>query len=150
MKRYIAIIDDGIISEKCQFSKIVLKLQYNIDKGIIDKREETVKNEISHGTIVARVLETYIKDVTLIDIKVIINNVGSVDGLVKALEWCYKYNIGVINVSLGTINYHDYYKLHPIIQKMIKKGIKIIAAYHNLGIICYPACMKGNNRSTKK
>ncbi len=52
MKRYIAIIDDGIISEKCQFSKIVLKLQYNIDKGIIDKREETVKNEISHGTIV--------------------------------------------------------------------------------------------------
>ena len=143
MKRYIAIIDDGIISEKCQFSKIVLKLQYNIDKGIIDKREETVKNEISHVTIVARVLETYIKDVTLIDIKVIINNVGSVDGLVKALEWCYKYNIGVINVSLGTINYHDYYKLHPIIQKMIKKGIKIIAAYHNLGIICYPACMKG-------
>ena len=60
----------------------------------------------------------------------------------NALKWCYRNNIQVINMSLGTIYIKDIQRLYPIIRKLIQKGCVIVAAYSNEGLQSYPACAK--------
>lgn len=143
MKKCIAIIDDGINLNECYCTNIISRLQYNAANNRIEKRKEYPAENVSHATVVVAVLSTFVKNVDIIDIRIMNDGVGTINGLVKALEWCFEYNVDVINLSLGTINYYDYYLLYPIVHRIVKKGIFIIAAYHNSGAISFPAYMEG-------
>ncbi|SLM86981.1 S8 family serine peptidase [Vagococcus fluvialis] len=66
-------------------------------------------------------------------------NTTSVEKLKKALKWCIKNNIDVINLSLGTIKYKDIMKLHYILNKVTKKSV-VFAAMSNNNKFCYPCC----------
>ena len=55
------------------------------------------------------------------------------------MEWCFKNQISLVNLSLGTSDFKDCEKLRTLINKYAAKGMIIIAATANSGFVSYPA-----------
>lgn len=67
----------------------------------------------------------------------------SINKLSKALNWCVKNSVKLINLSLGTINYYDSLVLDEQIHQLIKQGCIIVSAFHNANIMSWPAAFFG-------
>ena len=59
--------------------------------------------------------------------------------LVRALTWCYRHRIPLINLSLGTTEERDFTKVERIVSKMTAQGQIIVSAYHTNGSVTMPA-----------
>lgn len=94
---------------------------------------------LNHGTICAHIINTIMPNVYTFDIKIMNKNKGEVENLIIALDWCCNKNVSIINISLGTTNYHDYIKMKDVISKLIQKGTIIVAAMDNAGLKSFPA-----------
>ncbi|ASA25347.1 S8 family serine peptidase [Paenibacillus donghaensis] len=133
----VAIIDDGISGDI--FDN---KLAHNIEINkfceiILCKKENQVVN--THGTICAAILCKYTNSVCISSVKILENGRGDVEQLCTSLEWCEDNDIDVINISLGSCNFLDYYKLRNIINRLARKNILIVCSAHNNNLLTYPA-----------
>ena len=64
-------------------------------------------------------------------------NKASISSVIKAIEWCIKNDIDVINMSFGL--HQDSKLLHEYIKKAAENNITIVAAAGNNGRVQYPA-----------
>lgn len=134
----VAIIDDGI---NCDF------LDNNIDVTHIDicNKKETYENRDtmivpSHGTIVAGFILKNFSDIILTDIKVLDHFAeGKIEDLISALEKCFKLDVDIIHMSIGTTSDNKINLLQTVTNKLSKQGKLIIASSNNNDIITYPA-----------
>lgn len=95
----------------------------------------------NHGTLCAMILEKYCQDSQFISIRILDEKGrGEIKNLYPALEWCYKNQIKLINMSLGSLDYRDCEKLRSLVNEYATKGMIIIAAAANSGFMSYPAC----------
>lgn len=132
----IAILDDGINPEIVpQYIKLK---SYRIEDGEIIKYKETEK--LTHGTICAYILQSHTIDCKIISIKVLDSKTkkANIKDLLTALHWCIKNNIKLINMSLGSSNFHDKNAFDSLIKSLGNKVI-IVAACNNQNTITYPA-----------
>lgn len=138
----IAIIDDGVYEGYYPIPAVINHLQVRIDDALT--QEIITEPYASHGTKCAAIIYNLCKGCDVISIKILDKKGrGFVDQLIIALMWCYEQNVKLIQMSLGSANYHDYYKINPVIFKLISKDILIVAAYHNMNIPSYPAHLPG-------
>ena len=103
----IAIIDNGINE---------LRIKRGIEKSItidengicICETKNIDQQQFQHGTNCAMILEKYCSDCHLISIRILDENGrGAINSIYPALEWCYKYQIRLVNLSLGTVDFRD-------------------------------------------
>ena len=140
----IAIIDDAIHSE---FLSQPVITHYHFSDGIFKKQMLSLKPELSHGTLVAKVFEQYGIEYEIVSIQLIENwflhRRCPVELLKQALEFCTSLECDIINISLGTTCLSDESALTPSIDKVISAGIPIVAACSNTFHRTIPASLSG-------
>jgi hypothetical protein len=136
-----AIIDDGVYEEYFNNPPLLQHLQVNSNNEV---EEETGEPFASHGTICTAIINDLCKNSELISIKILDETgCGYVEQLISALNWCYRHHIRLIQMSLGTADYHDFHKIEPVIHKLTTNGTLIVSAYNNMNIPSYPAHLPG-------
>lgn len=95
-----------------------------------------------HGTAVYYLLQSHVPDARILNIGLSVPNSDDIM-LRKILEYIYN-NISctVINLSCGITQCDDIAGFEHVCNKMCEKGIVIVAAYNNDGIMSYPACFE--------
>ncbi|ELC8463948.1 S8 family peptidase [Clostridium perfringens] len=176
--RFVALENSWKYINKKNLSKIRIAL---IDSGV-DMNHEDLKSSLcegynfidnnyntdddfGHGTRIAGVIAAeknnwigvagVASGSKLVPLKVM-NSSGraSIENVIKAVEWCIKNDIDIINLSIGyqrkgknlIFNNFDYYdKEKDVIDKALKKGITIISSVGNHAneAMNYPACLNG-------
>ncbi|SIS97647.1 Subtilase family protein [Virgibacillus pantothenticus] len=143
----IAILDSGISTDH-QELKGVIRGEYNA----IDPNS-SVKDDLGHGTAIAGIIASLDNTegivgtshgMDLYSVKILDSNgEGSVDSLIRGIEWCIDNKIDVINVSFGMSS--DNPKLKKAIDKAIKANMIIVAAAGNNTrlMVDYPAKYEG-------
>lgn len=135
----VAIIDNGINE---RFLKRGIEKSITIDdNGICIADTKNIDHQqFQHGTNCAMILEKYCSDCHLISIRIFDENGrGAIKNIYPALEWCYKNQIKLVNLSLGTVDFRDCEELRLLINECAAKGMIIIAATANSGFVSYPA-----------
>lgn len=137
----IAIIDTGVGLRK---NKNIFR--YKIDKGKVSSKKFGSSPIGIHGTICASELIYFAKDpnnykIYSLDISRSENNIGEVEDLVVAFDWCLNHEIDIIHMSIGTSNFLNFKIIEKEIDKLIKANIVVVAAGKNNDKITYPACL---------
>ena len=135
----VAIIDNGI-SELLLKRGVEKNIVFDENGMYIDDAKNIAHQQFQHGTNCAMILEKYCSDCHLFSIRILDENGrGAIKNIYPALEWCYKNQIRLVNLSLGTVDFRDCEKLRNLINECAAKGMVIIAATANSGFVSYPA-----------
>lgn len=101
---------------------------------------------ITHSTIIAAIIESGINiqqaELYNLVIKPSFEQNGSVLSLLRAVEWCIKNKIEIINLSLGSTAYNDQEILQSLSNRLEEHKICLVAATANNGQATYPANFK--------
>lgn len=139
----IAVIDDSINDGVL---KTEVKERYIYEAGSFKRSYSKPQDKITHGTLIAKVFETYAVSYEIVSIQLLENwfkqQVCSVSSLVKALEFCETLDIDLIHISLGTEKLSDYRFLKDAIQEIEKLNIPMVAACSNYPCRTIPASCK--------
>lgn len=135
----IAIIDDGVHAREVGLP--ITTIPYLVSSNGQVKERQDSQFDLTHGTICASIICQInpSRDIEIVDLKIFTKKRASVDALITALAWCYDNSIKLVNMSLGSINYHDYFKLSDIVNKLLSIDSILVSAYHNTNIVSYPA-----------
>lgn len=140
----IAVIDDSI--NDCML-KTEVKERYIYESGSFKRSNRKPQNKITHGTLVAKVFETYAVSYEIVSIQLLENwfkqQACPVSSLVKALEFCATLDIDLIHISIGTEKLSDYRFLKDAIQRIENSNIPMVAACSNYPCRTIPASCKG-------
>ncbi|MCY8723629.1 S8 family serine peptidase [Bacillus inaquosorum] len=141
----VAILDSGISQDNKELNKLIVK-EYNAIKP-----HEKLADEFNHGTAVAGIIALNVDSnignhakMDIYSVKVLDKDgYGNVKALTKAINWCIKEKVKIINISAGVQYGTD--DLYHAVQKAVNNGIIIIsAAGNNYGLsVDYPAKYKG-------
>lgn len=152
-KIHVAIIDDGVNTDVFyNVNHLINNIEITDELNVIQV-SDSIKYNMSHGTICAEIVKQYAPNIVMSSVKILHNMRSTKEKLVTAIEWCLKNNIDIINLSLGTEDYRDYSVIRSIVNYSYSKGIIIIAAFSNNGVITYPASLSnviGVKCNTKK
>ena len=138
----LAIIDDAICDN---FLSQPVSERYCLRNNMFVKKNLCENNEMSHGTLVAKVLEQYAINYEIISVQIIDNwfqsRRCSSDLLKKALDFCAELDCDAINISLGTKRLSEAIALLPSLKKVQFAGTPIVAACSNTFHRTIPAAM---------
>ena len=139
----VALIDDGLSANIYNFFFFFKIKSYHIDKNnnfLELKRILSFKS--THADICFRIIDYYInQNYELIDID-ISNDYSencNLNNLILALKWCTSKKIDLINLSVGTIYYKDFYIIDKYLKILKEQGKVIVASYSNDMILTLPA-----------
>lgn len=139
----VAIIDDGVNRELCSRQDIIINCYELIDDQIKPIEGNVDISPQSHGTICTLIMTSFTKHLEIFSLNIIPqgSRTTSVNNLCTALKWCLENDIKIINMSLGTTYFVDYFILNPIIEQLYFNGAIVVAACNNNNIITFPASM---------
>ena len=141
----IAIIDMGI----CLYSHVSLQFDIEVSPdGKLSKSHnmmelDSIHNmEYNHGNVCYDIIKKYAPDSSIGYLR-ILNKTGkgNIHQLVAALRFCYENKIGIVNLSLGSIDFHDFELLRECVNECTSNGMIIVAAYNNSDFFTYPAAL---------
>lgn len=137
----IAIVDDGINGDIYNIGMLKNDIEIYPDLRIA-KRKKDYSSIISHGTICSTIIRKYAYDAQLSSIRILNskNNKGGKHQLIKALYWCVENGIKIVNLSLGSIEFRDFYEIKKCVNDISEKLV-IIAACNNRNIYTVPASL---------
>lgn len=105
----------------------------------------TINGQISHGTMIAKVLDLYIEKYELINGQILTGPdqegekpAGSIEHLMEALKWCKNENVDIVCISAGSTILSDTKFLYDLVSELTKKAV-IIAAMDNNGHVTIPS-----------
>ncbi|MBW4874033.1 MAG: S8 family serine peptidase [Paeniclostridium sp.] len=130
----VAVLDSGIYDDHKDFrDKKIRKYNFINDSDF--------KDLLGHGTEVSGIITNIAPNVELYNLRILDDSgEGSIETLKKALDWCIKMNIDIINISFSTkLDNED---LRSYINKALKKGTLIVASYNNRDVKSFPAQYK--------
>lgn len=96
-----------------------------------------------HGTAVCGIIANEVPDAVITLYPVFPSNEEEIDSdsLVKVLEIIYEEdNCDIINLSCGITMLECANELYNVIVKLRNKGVWIVSAFENTGLMSYPAC----------
>lgn len=132
----ILIIDSGVDPSSIKNKKELKGFSYC--NGRI---EEDFRDEIGHGTSIYNIVSSELKDVQIINIKFVVDEVDiSEDDLIGVLNYVYEnVECNIINMSMGLNIVYQNQKLHNICDRLSEKGVILVSAFDNAGAYSYPA-----------
>lgn len=139
----IAIIDSGIDVNNPIFNKI--KYQGFHVRDEIHIIEGDIQDEVGHGTAVASIIMSEVKNCNYVLYKTInsLEYSYSINSLITVLEHILQYQnqINIIHISSGCTRCteEERNQLKSVCDKLIKNKVIIVAAYDNEGAVSYPA-----------
>lgn len=137
-----AIIDDSV--DNSQFDSLN---SWIISENMkVQKANDFIVNKNSHATICLKIIEKYsdMSNVIWHSIKILDDKskTGNINKFLKALKFCEQINVKLIHLSIGSRAHEDFKLIEKYINCLFNKGIIVIAAISNEGVITYPACMQ--------
>ena len=141
----IAIIDD-LIQDNCLKHPVV---HYRLENGCFRQTMMCLHEGMTatHGTIVAKVLQTYAWEYEIINIQILDNwftqHACSADRLIVALEFCSQIDVDVVHCSIGTERLSRIRQVQEPLAKLLHKNIPVIAAGSNEMYRTIPASCPG-------
>jgi len=97
-------------------------------------------DSIGHGTAVFYVAKRCFPSANILSIKIYNSDESALMDLASVLDYIYqKIECRVINLSLGITACEDLPYLHTVCRALTEKGIIIVAAFDNRGVVSYPA-----------
>lgn len=141
----IALIDDGIIAEKCNN----IRLEYDLvvgEDGVVHARPQGERILTDHGTTCAQIIHKYASSASFCSLRIFCGPTlkTSVTKLLAALQWCKERRIPIIHMSVGTTRLCDHRPIQKLIYDMLQQGQLIIAAHSNQwDRYTMPACYTG-------
>ncbi|GMQ64902.1 hypothetical protein AN2V17_41420 [Vallitalea sp. AN17-2] len=134
----IAVIDDGI-NRNMIANDIRSSIMITNDLDIVPY-QITDKEKLTHGTICASIIESYFHNAVFSSVRILSDRMrGSINQLVKSLEWCMLNDIDVVNISLGSHYSKDKDILKKVINQVTEKGLIIVCASDNNDYLTFPA-----------
>lgn len=153
----IVVLDSGL-DPNCKLAK-----EMNFSGGIGFYETEdgtiTIKNneidDIGHGTGVASIIYKMEKDVELIPVKIIYDGFAATTSiLIESLKYINEnIECDIINISAGVVCCDDINGLYDCCKTLKEKGVILVSAYDNDGVVSYPAsfdCVIGIDGTRKK
>lgn len=136
-----AIIDDGIHPKRFRLTGNWI-VEDDLDVVANDSSELM---EISHADMCMGIIQKYadLSNVLWHSIKVLEDDTkrGKISSLLKALAFCETLDVKLIHLSIGTTYYEDFQPIQTVIDRLVKKGVIIVSAKSNRGVVTYPAHM---------
>ena len=142
----IVVIDDAIQDNLLQ--KPVIE-RYCLEDGLFCQSRVGLPPGVhnTHGTMVAKVLQTYAKECEIISVQILddwfAQRKCSSDRLIAALEFCGQLNVDAIHCSIGTERLSRIRKCGNLLEAFLRRDIPIIAAGSNAGYRTIPASCPG-------
>lgn len=97
---------------------------------------------LGHGTAVAGAIREKAPEAELYAVKVFDRALNtSVEVLLRAIEWCLKREMHVINLSLGTINQDHRPRFELMLERAAAAGVIIVGAHEAEGRPVFPGCL---------
>lgn len=140
----IALIDDGVDAGFC--GEIALKYDMSVDAdGSVRPVDPDDRVLTIHGTTCAMIIHKYAPEAELCSLRIFHEETlhASCQQLMAALEWCADAKIPIVHMSVGSSAVNDYWKLRPIIARMLRQRQVIVAAFSNEARLTIPACIGG-------
>lgn len=98
--------------------------------------------ENGHGTAVCSMISKIFKDIEIVVYPIFDDTQGlNIQILNDTMKYIYEHEqCRIINLSLGTISNEEVDELYKWCKKLDDKGVTIISAFNNNGIMSYPSC----------
>jgi hypothetical protein len=141
----IAIIDD-LIQDNCLKYPVI---HYRLENGCFRQTKICSHEEMAatHGTLVAKVLQTYAMEYEIISIQILDNwfkqRTCSAGRLIAALEFCSQLDVDVVHCSIGTERLSRIRQVRDPLAELLHKKIPVIAAGSNAMYRTIPASCNG-------
>lgn len=104
-------------------------------------KDNILKNDI-HATTCYLILKKYAKNFRCSNVCLLGSNNGKdIFNLYNALNWCFKNNILLVNLSFGTTHFKDFPHIQKTINYFANKGMIFVCATSNDGMKTYPASL---------
>lgn len=101
-------------------------------------------DRIGHGTAVTAVIREKAPEAEVFAVKVFDRRLTTdVETLVRAIEWCARNEMRLVNLSLGTQNMNHAAKLQEAIDQAAQAGALVISALEDDGIRWLPGGLPG-------
>lgn len=135
----IAIIDSGVHAEHPHVQGVAGGVSLTSESEASD-----YVDRIGHGTAVAAAIREKAPDARLYAVKVFDRALaGSVNTLVRALNWAIDNGCDIVNMSLGTSRMDHRAKLGPAVERAVANDVILVAAREDRGQQWLPGCLPG-------
>lgn len=133
----VALIDSGVSISSHDFFKKNRNRIEGIEEGFFNPFDD----KVGHGTAISYILLKYGMCDKLYIINIFDDNESTNEEyLIKALNYVLNYlNVDVLNLSNGITMPKYKCEIYSLCESLNKKGVIILSAFHNNGVICYPA-----------
>lgn len=101
-------------------------------------------DRIGHGTAVTAVIREKAPQADVFAVKVFDRRLTTnIDTLVRAIEWCARNEMQLVNLSLGTQNMEHAAKLQAAVDQAAAAGAFVISALEDDGVRWLPGALRG-------
>lgn len=120
----VAIIDSGVSPDHPHVGAVAGGVAITADG-----EHDDFIDRIGHGTAVAAAIREKAPDAMLLAVKVFDRTLaGSVNALVRAIDWAVDHQCQVINMSLGTSRPEHAARLAAVVERAVAAGVILVAA----------------------
>lgn len=136
---HVAIIDEGVVPTAVPFNLLNhIEITADLKARKLD-HAQVIPN--SHGTLCAAIVHSYFRDAAISSVRILDHSRGKAEQLYAALKWCLDHQVRVVNISLGSQHFRDRLPMSRIINEMAYRGLIMVCAGQNDGMIAYPASL---------
>jgi subtilisin family serine protease len=101
-------------------------------------------DRLGHGTAVTAVIREKAPDAEIYAVKVFQDSLATrIESLLGALDWSARIGVTLINLSLGTDNLQHEGVLRVAVDRLVRQGITLVAAYRDAGVDWLPGILPG-------
>lgn len=133
-----AIIDDGV-----HLGSFPQEKKWIVDENLDISLYQSHIIEENHAAVCMGVMQKYVdmEHVFWHSIKVLKDDTkrGYIGRFLKALELCEELGVKLIHLSIGSTCYEDFRPIQIIVERLLKKGVILVSATSNEGVVTYPA-----------
>lgn len=130
------IIDNGIGDSAVK--------QYRVNENGMVVLDQEIRQKYSHGTACFRMFTRAAARKNCISLRIEEGKDGyfKCEHLLAALEWCCKNPVRLISISMGTCIAYDFWKFEPVLERLKKREVIVVAAMDNRNRITCPASLE--------
>ncbi len=99
---------------------------------------------LGHGTAVGALIHHLAPEAELFAVKIFDRRLAtSLPIVLRAIDWCVRHQIDIINLSLGTTNEEHRRSFVPTIERVLASGAVLVSAYEVDGVTILPGSLPG-------